>query len=439
MSILLMGIGLMAGASAQEKVLTEDFFAMGNELGVGARAMGLGGAYSAVADDYTAMYWNPAGLGQMKRREFNLGFSQNSVKSEADFLGAVSQTTTSFTRLNSVGLVFPVPTSRGSLVFGFGYDKMRDADAMVDAGALTADSLFQTNSILDEGNRSQLTFSGAIEVGPNLFFGTSINFIDGEIDHSAEFKEDDIYDLYFLPGDEADPTDDADWAYYSSTDILNTDLDGTNLKLGLLYRSESIWRLGATVSLPTTYTVTENWRWSEEEYYDADHDAWSDGNEGTYKYQYTEPYAVSLGLSARLLDLILLSADAEFKDWTQTKFKDDPPISGMDQAKANRAIKLEMEATSRLHAGAELYVPATSLRLRGGIFKDPSPYIDKTIRPDRTFYSGGISFMMDRQAMLDLTYVRGSWQETNTNTPSAGPITLDRSLQKVVATLSLRF
>jgi len=34
-------------------------------LGVGARAIGMGGAYTAVADDATAMYWNPAGLSQV--------------------------------------------------------------------------------------------------------------------------------------------------------------------------------------------------------------------------------------------------------------------------------------------------------------------------------------------------------------------------------------
>ena len=31
-------------------------------IGVGSNAVGMGGAYTAVADDATAMYWNPAGL-----------------------------------------------------------------------------------------------------------------------------------------------------------------------------------------------------------------------------------------------------------------------------------------------------------------------------------------------------------------------------------------
>jgi len=36
------------------------------KLGVGARPMGMGGAYVALADDPTAVYWNPAGLANAK-------------------------------------------------------------------------------------------------------------------------------------------------------------------------------------------------------------------------------------------------------------------------------------------------------------------------------------------------------------------------------------
>lgn len=39
--------------------------------GVGARALGMGGAFSAVADDATAAYWNPAGLAELTQNEVN--------------------------------------------------------------------------------------------------------------------------------------------------------------------------------------------------------------------------------------------------------------------------------------------------------------------------------------------------------------------------------
>jgi len=34
------------------------------EIGVGARAIGMGGAFVATANDVSALYWNPAGIGR---------------------------------------------------------------------------------------------------------------------------------------------------------------------------------------------------------------------------------------------------------------------------------------------------------------------------------------------------------------------------------------
>lgn len=53
--------------------------------GFGARALGMGGAYVAIADDYSAAYWNPAGvtransvfLGGMRYDKFGLGLNLN--------------------------------------------------------------------------------------------------------------------------------------------------------------------------------------------------------------------------------------------------------------------------------------------------------------------------------------------------------------------------
>lgn len=42
------------------------------EIGMGARAVGMGESFTAVADDATAMFWNPAGLVLAKGTQFNL-------------------------------------------------------------------------------------------------------------------------------------------------------------------------------------------------------------------------------------------------------------------------------------------------------------------------------------------------------------------------------
>lgn len=41
------------------------------DWGVGAKAIAMGKTFSAIADDGTALFWNPAGLEQMKSREFS--------------------------------------------------------------------------------------------------------------------------------------------------------------------------------------------------------------------------------------------------------------------------------------------------------------------------------------------------------------------------------
>lgn len=41
-------------------------------MGVGARAIGMAGAFTAVADDATAIFWNPAGLTQIEEHQFFL-------------------------------------------------------------------------------------------------------------------------------------------------------------------------------------------------------------------------------------------------------------------------------------------------------------------------------------------------------------------------------
>lgn len=52
-----------------------------NGLGFGARAMGMAGAFSAIADDASAASWNPAGLGQLIRPEVTIvgGYNKSKV------------------------------------------------------------------------------------------------------------------------------------------------------------------------------------------------------------------------------------------------------------------------------------------------------------------------------------------------------------------------
>lgn len=62
------------------------------ENGVGARPLGMGGAYTALSEDVTAIYWNPAGLVKVKKIEFHgMHAERFSGIVNWDFIGAATR------------------------------------------------------------------------------------------------------------------------------------------------------------------------------------------------------------------------------------------------------------------------------------------------------------------------------------------------------------
>lgn len=56
------------------------------DIGVGARALAMGGAYTALADDAHSVYWNPAGLARMEKREAAASHAELGNMTRHDFI-----------------------------------------------------------------------------------------------------------------------------------------------------------------------------------------------------------------------------------------------------------------------------------------------------------------------------------------------------------------
>ncbi len=85
-------LALLACASLAHGAETAPYL----NIGVGGRALGMGGAYTALADDANAIYWNPAGLPGVEKHEIQASHSELTQSTREDFV-SYAQTMTAGT------------------------------------------------------------------------------------------------------------------------------------------------------------------------------------------------------------------------------------------------------------------------------------------------------------------------------------------------------
>ncbi|MCA9734189.1 MAG: outer membrane protein transport protein [Deferribacteres bacterium] len=418
----------------------EDIYSNGLETGIGARAIGMGGAYSAVGEDYSASYWNPAALAQIRRFELSGGLSHFIRKNDASFGNVTIQSDETFTKLTDLGIVYPVPTYRGSLVFAFGYNRVRTYDSNMEFSffdATPGDSVEYKWREQDLGTMNFWNAAAAVDLSPNFSVGMGLNFWSGGSDYSFSKKETDIYDIWF----------EDEWRNDQS---INSNFSAFNMSLGALFRVNNQLRLAANMVTPKTLTVTEQW---SEKGSVIDDDGYSslmyDENgdpidySGDFEYKLRTPFSFTLGAAYNLAGM-MLSGQMEFNDWQQLRFETEPPISGTTREQANDFIHENYRSTTRVRLGAEFTLPGMGTQLRAGYFLDPSIYENAESDEDRKVYSFGLGFLLDKQLKLDIAYQFGNWKHYSVDPFGADANARVTSLQedikykKLFATLSYR-
>ncbi|HHL72909.1 MAG TPA: hypothetical protein ENJ29_10380 [Bacteroidetes bacterium] len=422
--LMVLVLSFLAGGrlGAQENILSN-----GLELGIGARAIAMGGAYSAVGEDYSASYWNPAGLALVRRFEISGGLSRFQNQTDSRFQNTSMLDEETFTRLNEFGIVYPVPTYRGSLVFSFGYNRIKNYDNNFAFGAfnpLAEDQVDQNWREYEVGTLNQWTAAGAVDLSPAFSVGLSMNFITGKDDYTFTFKERDRDDIYTF-------------ADFRRDDSIISSLSGFNMTIGGLYRVNSELRLSAYMITPSTITISENWQTVEVTTFDEDPSESSDEG-GQFQYKMRMPYIFGAGAAFNFAGL-LLAGNIELLDWKQVRYETEPPLEGLSRAEANDQIRDTFRSTTRIRLGAEYTIPKSRTQIRAGYYIDPSPLYNATTTRDRELYSLGLGLLLDKQVKLDIAYVFGEWEETDPfDNNYVTSLTRSISYKRLLATLSIR-
>ncbi len=427
-------------ASSQEEI-----FSLGMQLGSGSRAIAMGGAFSSIGGDYTASFWNPAALRGIGRVEVYGSLShltrQNDfglLANQASFDPFGRQNEENFTKFNDIGLAYPLPTVRGSLVFAFGFQRVKSYDSNLDFRTFNNTSDDQVNQAwreIEHGSLNLWSLAGAVDVSPNVSVGLGLNFWAGGTDFESTFFESDRDDL---------------WTFDTFTveDNVNSDITGFNAKVGGLFRVSPMLHLGATIASPIILNVDENFFTDTELLGD---DGVVDGDEsffdeGVTEYEIQSPWAFSGGASLHLLNFVF-SGDVEYNDWSQIEYNSDPPFTDengnpVTENEANRTIRNTYRATTRVRLGGEFTLPLTGLSFRAGYFLDPSVFQDADSDEDKQFLSAGLGFLVDKQVRLDLAYVHGFWKRFNnglSQTNDIGDYVEDIKVNKVFVSFAFRF
>jgi|TARA_B100000315_G_scaffold238611_1_gene256554 hypothetical protein len=87
------------------------------KIGVGARAAAMGDAFTVIVDDSTSLYWNPAGLGRIEKRQLSATYNS--------WFAGINQ--------GYLGVGFPLP-GKGTVAGGVNYVDMGDFDGRDEAG-----------------------------------------------------------------------------------------------------------------------------------------------------------------------------------------------------------------------------------------------------------------------------------------------------------------
>jgi len=389
----------------------------------------MGGAFSAVGGDYSASYWNPAALTQIRRTEISGGISHLVRENISNFNSQFFTTDElSKTRLSEIGFAYPVPTFRGSLVFSFGYNRTKNFDANFALDVFNGspdDSIGQSWNERELGMLNSWTLAGAMELSPQLSAGLGINVWSGTNDYLFSEKENDIYDIWTFDTFRAD-------------DRIESDFTGFNVTMGMLYKVNSAFQLSASISTPTTYTILEKWSADTLTTYD-DSDVESFRDDGRSEYKIQSPAKLTTGASLRIAGLIL-SGQFDFNNWSQIQYQSEPPFYGESQESANEEIIETYVNTVRTRLGAELSLPGTGTQLRAGIISEPSPYAGDTAKNPREYVTFGLGFLLDKQTKLDIALVHGKWKEENGGLNEfVTAVNEEIKVNKIFATLSFRY
>jgi long-subunit fatty acid transport protein len=347
-------------------------------------AMGMGGAFIAVADDATAASWNPAGLTQLKKPE--ISFALSYFKRRDDFSSrkhpeASGLQENSSTELNYMSLAYPFELWERNMIVSLNYQLLYEFDRDIDTNiftkaispSITPRLAEQKIQFRQRGQLRALSPAYAIDITPNFSLGLTANIWTDNLFWSNGWESDTtINGLYYQGGMfkgrgnlvRTDKTRDHD-RYYG--------FSGFNMHLGFLWNATRFLTLGGVVKTPFTA--------------DIQHERVVTNNRRTpgailptsrlrvdENVDLDMPLSYGLGAAFRLSDEFTVSLDVYRTEWDHFRLENGQG-KHVNPITLKPSHKSPIQETTQVRMGAEyLFIfTKTVVPVRAGVFYDPEP------------------------------------------------------------------
>jgi long-chain fatty acid transport protein len=335
-----------------------------NLNGLGGRAVAMGGAFVGLADDYTAIYWNPAGLAKIKKTAFgatgSLIMPNQSYKFTHPLLGITLVDAQAEKKIYPAGLAgFYFPATE-KLTLGVGVYTPSGLGAKWNG----ADFTNVTNGTAYE----LLSFIGVVTISPVIAYeindqisvGATLNINYGMFSISRWAGMGTIPMPPFPSFDMGQYEEDSTgWGMGATFGLLVEPSD--MFSFGVTYRTASKVKMSGDASIEGFSTLMLN-------------------TKTEFEREVTSPMWFAAGIAIKPTEQLTFTADAQYTNWSkldklETEFKDQGWQAVMG-ATDGGTLHLNWEDKIQWRFGAE-YKPS-AFAIRAGYYFDPAPAPDET-------------------------------------------------------------
>ncbi len=334
---------------------------------IGSRALSMGGAFVGLADDFSAAYWNPAGMAQFSKKTFGFYASDviPSMTYKFDMFGmslvnAKTNSKNYFTGM--AAYYFPI---NDKLVAGISAYVPSGLGASWNGADFSMISAMKTYKW--ESRIGMFTFAPglAYKVSDKFMVGATLNVNYGTFDLSTHAGVADLGVMDFDTGQQT--INFTGWGYGATFGILVKPAD--QFSFGITLRTPSKIKFKGTTEISNFSTMGQLIGLPLSSTSDTD-------------VELTWPMWLAFGIAYKPMQKLTLTADVQYTNWKKVDVMtlnfQEAAWQIMMVPSGDNVFPLHWKNATQIRFGGEYWV-SNQLALRAGYYIDPAPAPDSTM------------------------------------------------------------